>query len=715
MNQSRKIACFFGGILAFCLTVPSAVQAEEVPAFTFSDRNVFQQDEQGNCWYQNGGETVTGKFSLAPDYALGDISQDTVIDAFDAARLLKASAESGAGTASVEELLLEQFPVYEDAENAVLYADINADAVINAEDAALILNYAAVSGSGENQHPLGYACYYADENGFLQKGRIQDAGTGEVYYADENYALISGWFSSDGNRYYLDKQTFSPLTGWQDIQGRSYYFSESGEMQTGWIHPDENFYYLDENGICLKGWQEIESQTYYLDEESGARYSGWMQKQENNYYLDENGLLTTGWKIIGNNSYYFSESGEMLTGWIHPDENFYYLDENGICLKDWQEIEGQTYYLDEETGARYSGWFYDEKNRYYLDENGLFATGWKIVGDNSYYFSESGQMQTGWLTLDENQYYLNPDGTMATGFVTVDGLRYYMGTNGILQKRKWLVVDGKTYYLGLKGDCLTGWQNLTGYIYYFQPDGAMSVGWTTVEDNTYYFDVNNGTMQTGWLVLDGLTYYLNSSGVRQTGWCTLSGYKYYFNINGIMTTGWATIGGNKYYFYPDNGTMAVNTTIDGVYLGSDGIASEGKLALNRQRAQDALGEYGSSVSAIYNYMRSTNRYKYIESTRTLEQIQANGWLYYVDYAFTHYYGVCYYMAAKMDFILQEAGYQCRIVHATHGSGDHYWNQVYLNGSWLNYDCTNGYNAYSWSSIIAAGNYTFLGYVTPVYQ
>ncbi|MDE7122064.1 MAG: hypothetical protein K2O42_07890, partial [Oscillospiraceae bacterium] len=267
---------------------------------------------------------------------------------------------------------------------------------------------------------------------------------------------------------------------------------------------------------------------------------------------------------------------------------------------------------------------------------------------------------TGWLATDEKQYYFEPDGRMHTGWVQDQGNYYYLDTDGILLKRQWLFLeDNKTYYLGIKGDALTGWQTLTGYTYYFKPDGEMSVGWQEID-------------------------------------------------------------GKEYYFYPENGTMAKNTVIDEKTIGADGVAKapgavNEKLLLNRERAQTALQQNGNTVSAIFSYMRTTNHYKYIESTRTLAQIEANGWLYYVDYAFTHYYGVCYYMTAKMDFLLQEAGYECRIVHATHGSGDHYWNQVKINGNWLNYDCTNGYSAYDWNRMMNAGNYIFLGYVYPVYE
>ncbi len=714
MRKSRKTACFCGVLAALCLTVPAAVQAEEIPVF--SDRSGLQKDMDGNVWYQSGEEKQTGKFILEPDYLLGDITQDSAVDAADAAEILSAAAKAGSGNADAAQILMEIFPDYQEIQTVSQYVDINNDAEIDAGDAALILSYAAKSGTGEATHPLGYACYYADENGFLQSGWIHDSAE-HTYFAGEDYTLLSGWISDDGKQYYLSKEDDTLLTGKQKIGSKKYVFDENGVFTEGWISDTDGVYYQTKNSGIVSGWQKLNGKYYYFNADGELQHE-WLNLDDKTYYLNENGTPLTGWQKVDGQNYYFSPEGILQRGWLNLDNHTYYLDENGVLLTGWQEIGGQRYYLNEQTGERYVGWLDTATGKYYLNEEGIPVQGWNLIDEKKYYFDESGILQTGWLTLEENQYYLNPDdnGAMATGFVFADGNYYYMGSNGIMQKRKWLVVDGKTYYLGLKGDCLTGWQDLTGYIYYFQPDdgGAMSVGWTTVDDKLYYFDLDNGTLQKGWLMLGDAVYYLDDSGSPVTGWQTIDGSRYYFNVSGLRTTGWATINEVKYYFYED-GKLAVNTTIDGFYLGADGAASEGMLALNKQRARDALSQYGTSVSSIYSYMRSTNRYKYIESTKSLSQIEKKGWLYFVDYAFTHKYGVCYYMAAKMDFILQEAGYECRIVHATHSSGDHYWNQVYSNGSWLNYDCTNGYNAYSWSKIIAAGNYKFLGYVTPVYQ
>ena len=68
---------------------------------------------------------------------IGDMNQDKKIDAVDAAIILKAVADAGAG---------KQSGLSPEAEQN---ADVNQDNKTDAEDAAIILIYAAKQGSGE--------------------------------------------------------------------------------------------------------------------------------------------------------------------------------------------------------------------------------------------------------------------------------------------------------------------------------------------------------------------------------------------------------------------------------------------------------------------------------------------------------------------------------------------------------------------------------------
>ena len=69
---------------------------------------------------------------------------------------------------------------------------------------------------------------------------------------------------------------------------------------------------------------------------------------------------------------------------------------------------------------------------------------------------------------------------------------------------------------------------------------------------------------------DGSTwYYLKSSGEMQTGWLKENGLWYYLDSSGAMKTGWYQVSGKWYYSY-SSGALAVNTTVDGYRVNSDG-------------------------------------------------------------------------------------------------------------------------------------------------
>ena len=134
------------------------------------------------------------------------------------------------------------------------------------------------------------------------------------------------------------------------------------------------------------------------------------------------------------------------------------------------------------------------------------------------------------------------------------------------------------------------------------------------------------------------------------------------------------------------------------------------------KIQSDMENYTKSPEGIYQHMRDTKRFKNNEPTNALEELNSYGWGTLVTDAVSTHYVVCYYMAAKMDYILKMYGYNSRIVRATHSSGDHYWNQVEMPGGvWVDYDPTNyAWKGYTWDEIMAAGKFTFLGYVYPDY-
>ncbi|MDE5854221.1 MAG: transglutaminase-like domain-containing protein, partial [Ruminococcus sp.] len=155
-----------------------------------------------------------------------------------------------------------------------------------------------------------------------------------------------------------------------------------------------------------------------------------------------------------------------------------------------------------------------------------------------------------------------------------------------------------------------------------------------------------------------------------------------------------------------------NKIVGDYNLTEDGSAVP--LSAVQNRAKAIISSTGTDATAIYNYVRNNNKYSLIESTRSLSQIESVGWSYFANYALDNRFVVCYYFAAVTDLLYKQAGYQTRIVYGTgHYTSEHYWNQVYVNGTWLNYDACNGYCGVS-DAVLKSKNYTWYQNVYPKY-
>ncbi|MBZ2120508.1 SH3 domain-containing protein [Streptococcus infantis] len=117
-----------------------------------------------------------------------------------------------------------------------------------------------------------------------------------------------------------------------------------------------------------------------------------------------------------------------------------------------------------------------------------------------------------------------------------------------------------------------GWEK-QGTIWYYYENDKVALGWKKINGSWYYFQTS-GAMRTGWLKDGSKWYYLKSSGEMQTGWLKDKGIWYYLESSGAMKASqWFQVSG-KYYYVNASGELAVDTTIDGFQVDSNGARVE---------------------------------------------------------------------------------------------------------------------------------------------
>lgn len=115
-----------------------------------------------------------------------------------------------------------------------------------------------------------------------------------------------------------------------------------------------------------------------------------------------------------------------------------------------------------------------------------------------------------------------------------------------------------------------GWKQVQEKWTYIK-DGKTAIGWIKDTDGKWYNIDSNGFMKTGWHKdSDGKWYSLSQNGAMRTGWFRDNNEKWYLlNNSGAMVTGWIQ-NGNKWYYLNYDGSMAVDTTVNGYYVNKSG-------------------------------------------------------------------------------------------------------------------------------------------------
>ncbi len=183
-------------------------------------------------------------------------------------------------------------------------------------------------------------------------------------------------------------------------------------------------------------------------------------------------------------------------------------------------------------------------------EASIFADRDKIGKE---YSSAVTAMQQAGIMMGVGEGKFNPKGN-ATRSEVSSMLSRYIGLTLTPETAQGFALNDAGSYLYYKdGKALTGKQVIEGKVYFFDDGGELKTGFVKDGSSWRYYDGNK--VHKGWLKL-------KEGGEEKT---------YYLNKNGLMESGkWLKIDGKQYYFYPD-GSLAVNTEIDGYKVDGKGV------------------------------------------------------------------------------------------------------------------------------------------------
>ena len=167
-------------------------------------------------------------------------------------------------------------------------------------------------------------------------------------------------------------------------------------------------------------------------------------------------------------------------------------------------------------------------------------------------------MQQSGIMMGVEGNRFNPKGTATRAEVSAMLGRYIKLMITPETAQGFAIDDVGKYHCYKDGKAMTGKQTINGMVYFFDESGVLQTGWVKDGNRWRYYD--GAKAHKGWL-------HLKTDGEEKI---------YYLNKEGLLESGkWVKIDGKWYYFYPD-GTLAVNTQIDGYEVDSKGVRKEKK-------------------------------------------------------------------------------------------------------------------------------------------
>ena len=224
--------------------------------------------------------------------------------------------------------------------------------------------------------------YFAENNGELLRNAFYPYNYYSKLYFGNDGAQVFGWYTLDNHRVYFKENGLQAKEELLLIDGNYYYFTRDGQLLVdGSAKLFGEIYLADSEGKLLTGWREIDGKTYYLDPSNQYRYINKTETIDGKTYLF--GSYAELLRNETKSGYISDENGIVRTGFYRTDKGYLcYLEPQIISSYQptWKEIDGKLYHFEKSTslgkylyGSPITTKATLEKNgkTYVIDENGV--------------------------------------------------------------------------------------------------------------------------------------------------------------------------------------------------------------------------------------------------------------------------------------------------------------------------------------------------------
>ena len=193
--------------------------------------------------------------------------------------------------------------------------------------------------------------YFAENNGELLRNAFYPYNYYSKLYFGNDGAQVFGWYTLDNHRVYFKENGLQAKEELLLIDGNYYYFTRDGQLLVdGSAKLFGEIYLADSEGKLLTGWREIDGKTYYLDPSNQYRYINKTETIDGKTYLF--GSYAELLRNETKSGYISDENGIVRTGFYRTDKGYLcYLEPQIISSYQptWKEIDGKLYHFEKST------------------------------------------------------------------------------------------------------------------------------------------------------------------------------------------------------------------------------------------------------------------------------------------------------------------------------------------------------------------------------